>query len=1279
MVPAGVAAPGIAVLLVDDEPSLLELGRRFLERAGDVRVTTAPSAPAAMTLLSSGTYDAIVSDYQMPQVNGIDFLRQVRAAGDSTPFIIFTGKGREEVAIEALNSGADFYLQKGGDPRTQFAELLHVIRQVVSSRRSERALSEMQQRTAEILEFLPDATFAIDANSTVIAWNHAMEVMTGVKKDAILGEGNYAYAVPFYGERRPILIDLIFGGEEIVAGKYPYVRKEGDRVFSEIFIPHLNGGKGAHLWFTASPLYDSAGNIAGAIESIRDITDRKMAEEALQRREEQYRLFAENAADLIYRVDFIPKRHFTYVSPSSTAITGYTPDDHYADPDLGFKLVHPDDRPLLDEMAQGGVIPNKPIVLRWVRKDGTVIWTEQRNVPVYDSDKNIIALEGIARDITDRKQAELALRESESRYRLLAEKMNDIIFTQDLSLRTTYVSPSVEKVLGFSPEERMEQDLADQVTPASLAVIREAFARELALEQEGGADPDRSITLEVEYYNKDGSTRWCEVVVSGIRDNQGVLAGFHGVARDITARKAAEEALRESEERFRGLFEQSPIPYHSLDAAGRFIAVNNTWLETLGYSRDEVIGHWFGEFVAPEHRKLFIERFPLFIQAGSLLDAEYLMQCRDGRTILVSFDGRIGYNPDGSFRQTHCIFQDFTRTAQAQEALEKSEAEKALILGSITDMVAFYASPDLRITWANKASGDSVSCVPGAMSEHHCYTIWHQRDVPCEPCPVLRAFATGEPQQMEVTSPDGRVWLLRAFPARDDQGAVTGVVEVGREITGLKKVEEALREKSEMFKLIAENTGDYIYIFDMDLTIRYISPVVRKVRGFSAEEVMAQSLDEMLTPASLERSLAFFREELAREGDPGADPDRTRIFETEEYCKDKTTVFIENTVTFLRDAGGKSTGILGVARDITGRKAAEAALRESRKQYYDLAAHAPVGILTCDREGRITFVNQRMLEMLGSPGEDETRAINLLKFPPLIEAGFAAVLRQTLETGETARAVEMEYTSHWGMTAWYRGYISPIIDDGLVTGARIILDDISERREVEEALRATNRKFHLLSSITRHDTNNQLLVIDGFLDLMQSEIADPGLGEYFSRITSASEKIAAIMRFSKVYESVGVHTPVWQDVHTLVEHAAAEIPPETVGLVNEIPPEVEVSADPLIEKVFSNLVDNAVRYGETITTIRFSGRERESTYVVVCQDDGVGIPADEKEKIFLHGFGKNTGLGLFLAREILAITGISIRETGEQGKGARFEMVVPPGRYRVKGSEHAPDTGGMSP
>ena len=1145
MQPGGGREPGITVLLVDDEPPLLEIGRRFLERAGDVRVTTALSAPDAIRLLLQAGYDAIVSDYQMPEVNGIEFLRQIRAAGDQTPFIIFTGKGREEVAIEALNSGADFYLQKGGDPKAQFAELFHVIRQAVGRRRSELALSEMQQRTAEILEFLPDATFAIDTHGVVIAWNHAMEVMTGVKKEDILNSGDYSYAIPFYGERRPILIDLIFGDREIIAAKYPYIREEGCTFFSEIFIPHLNYGKGVHLWFTASPLYDSAGNIAGAIESIRDITDRKQAEEAVQRSETQYRLLAENAADLIYRIDLFPTRHFSYVSPSAAAITGYTPEEHYADPDLGFRLVHPDDRPLLDKMANREVISERPIVLRWVRKDGTVIWTEQRNVPVVDHNGMLVAIEGIARDITDRKQAEEALRESESRYRFLTERMNDIVFTQDLALQTTFVSPSVENVLGFTPEERIKQDLAGQVTPASLAVIRETFARELTREQAVGADPGRSITLEVEYYHKNGSTRWCEIVVSGIRDERGALTGFHGVARDITNRRAAEAALRESEKRFRALFEESPVPYQSLDAAGRFIAVNTTWLETLGYSRDDVIGHWFGEFLAPEHRKLFTEQFPLFRASGRTRNTQFLMQRKDGSTILASFDGRVAFNPDGSFRQTHCIFQDITRTTQVRKDLERSEGEKALILSSITDMVAFYASPDLRITWANRASGDSVSCESAEMGGHHCYTIWHQRDTPCEPCPVLAAFSTGESQEMEVTTPDGRVWLLRAFPARDDRGALTGVVEIGREITALKKADEALRE--------------------------------------------------------------------------------------------------------------------------------------SREQYRDLAENAPIGILTCDREGRITFVNQRVLGMLGSPGEAETRAINLLQFPPLVKAGFADLLKKTLDGGATIGAVELEYTSHWSRTAWYRGHISPIIRDGLVTGARITLDDISERKGVEEALRATNRKLHLLSSITRHDTNNQLLVITGFLDLLQSEAADPGLREYFTRITGASEKIATIMRFTKVYEAVGMQTPLWQDVYFLVEHAAAEIPPDLIRLVNDILPGVEVSADPLIEKVFSNLVDNAIRYGETITMIRFRGREENGMYLIVCEDDGIGIPAADKEKIFLHGFGRNTGLGLFLAREILAITGITIRETGEQGKGARFEMVVPPGRYRVRKSEDGPDAGSPPP
>ena len=155
-----------------------------------------------------------------------------------------------------------------------------------------------------------------------------------------------------------------------------------------------------------------------------------------------------------------------------------------------------------------------------------------------------------------------------------------------------------------------------------------------------------------------------------------------------------------------------------------------------------------------------------------------------------------------------------------------------------------------------------------------------------------------------------------------------------------------------------------------------------------------------------------------------------------------------------------------------------------------------------------------------------------------------------------------------------------------------------------------------------------------------------------------------MIQFSKEYEQIGVHTPVWQDCSTLVDTAAKQAPLGMVVVKNDLPTGKKIFADPLITKVFYNLVDNAVRHGGKITTIGFSVLVSNDKNIIVCEDDGDGIPVEEKEKIFELGYGKNTGMGLALSREILDITGITIRETGEPGRGARFEMVVPKGMYR---------------
>ena len=145
----------ISVLYVDDETSLLDVTKIYIEHTGEFSVDTTPSARTALTIMDKRMYDAVISDYQMPDMDGIEFLKKVRSSGNSIPFIIFTGKGREEVVIEALNAGADFYLQKGGDPRSQFTELAHKIRQAVQQRSAAMRIRDLEQREMDTLNFLP--------------------------------------------------------------------------------------------------------------------------------------------------------------------------------------------------------------------------------------------------------------------------------------------------------------------------------------------------------------------------------------------------------------------------------------------------------------------------------------------------------------------------------------------------------------------------------------------------------------------------------------------------------------------------------------------------------------------------------------------------------------------------------------------------------------------------------------------------------------------------------------------------------------------------------------------------------------------------------------------------------------------------------------------------------------------------------------------------------------------------------------------------------------------
>jgi len=223
-----------------------------------------------------------------------------------------------------------------------------------------------------------------------------------------------------------------------------------------------------------------------------------------------------------------------------------------------------------------------------------------------------------ADDQTDRKKAEEALQNSEAKYRFLTERMNDIVWTLNMNLQTTYVSPSVEKILGFTPEERMSQNVIDQITPSSLARIQKQLLDELQHEKKGYTDPNRSVKIEVEYYHKDGSVVWMENNVSGIRDKDGKVMGLLGLSRDITERKKAELMLSELERHLEEIILFFPDPTMIIDHQGKVTAWNYAMEELTGVKAEDMLGKGNYEYALP----FYGERRPILIDIAIKQDGK---------------------------------------------------------------------------------------------------------------------------------------------------------------------------------------------------------------------------------------------------------------------------------------------------------------------------------------------------------------------------------------------------------------------------------------------------------------------------------------------------------------------------------------------------------------------------------------------------------------------------------------------------------------------------------
>ncbi|HIJ07686.1 PAS domain S-box protein [Methanocalculus sp.] len=990
MTSTGSEAQPLSVLYVDDEPALLDIGQLFLERTGDIAVTTTGGAEEGLRLIADHRFDAIVSDYQMPGMNGIAFLKHLRQSGNTIPFIIFTGKGREDVVIEALNSGADFYLQKGGDPKSQFAELINMIHAAVAHKNAEKFAKETEKRLYDIIQFLPDPTFAIDSNGIVIIWNQAIEEMTGISAKEMIGKGNYEYSLPFYGERRPILIDLVSkSDEELLQSKYAPVRREGDVLIAETSLPRPLG-RYTVLACRASPLYTESGDVVGAIETIRDITEQKEAEKAVQK--------------------------------------------------------------------------------------------------------------------------------SERLYRLITENMTETISILDLSLRFTYVSPSVESLRGLTVQEAMNQSLDSVLVPESLAIAMRTFQEEL--EREAAGEPVGVVSLDLETYRKDGSTIWINNTITVLRDSGGTATAILIVSRDVTERRRA------------------------------------------------------------------------------------------------GLEGKM--------------------TKRLLEAM----------LDGIPDIVGLQL-PDHTILRYNKTGYEMLGLKPEEIDGRRCYEIIG-RSSPCELCATSQAVGSKKQETVERYIPElGMFMECTSNPVPDENGEIELVIEVLHDITERKEAEDALLESQQKFKSLFMNMiegsalHELIYSEDgrpIDYRIIEINAAFERVLGVRWKDAIGKTSREIYNvndPPYLEEYAG-----VVQSGEPV-------VFET--YFQPMKKHFIISA--YKTDEKRFAT----IFEDITEQKLAveELLLKDAS---IDASLN---GLAITDLSGDITYANPAFLSMWGVSDINE-------------------VLGESIPSLWTAEAIGREIADSIQKNGSWSGEVQGTRKDGseiiLELATSLVRDpsgapiammgsciDITDRKKEEKALQSANKKLQILSSVTRHDILNKIMVIDGYIWLKREKEGDQQ-DMYLADIEKAVKSIERQIEFTRQYENLGMQAPVWIPVRDLIE----PIDDGRLPIIRHLSDETTVFADPMIERVFENLMENTLRHAEGASRVEIRCEERDGQLAIIWEDDGPGVPDEQKERIFERGFGKHTGFGLFLSREILAITGITIAETGEYGEGARFEILVPEGAWRER-------------
>ncbi|MDD1728624.1 MAG: PAS domain S-box protein [Methanospirillum sp.] len=1166
----------ISLLYVDDEEDLLTLGKIFLERTGEFKVETQTSATVALRSRIIQSYDAIISDYQMPGMDGIEFLKTVREQYGDIPFILFTGRGREEVVIEAINNGADFYIQKGGDPKPQFAELSHKVKQAVRRKQAEderltqfneliqtkKALQESESKFRAIIETSPDVIWELTLEGIFTYVSPRSSDIFGFHPEELIGTSVFSFFTPEGKDIVQVLLaDTTHRKPGLTTFDIPAIIKDGSvRIFN----------------CRSYPLMSTDGMMIGFRGVTSDVTEKIQYIKALHESEVRLRSFIESTSEAVSLIDEDGK--VIEWNASSEKLTGIRKEEALGSYlwDITYRMLplkYQNDasrmkikQKVLSSLKTGIPFFKKPHLFESIHQDGTRIFTKRIVFPIK-TEKGY-RFGSLAQDVSDERRMAEALQESEKRFRGMAERSSDLILILDKDMKPTYVSPSSRWIIGYEPEE-----LIGKSPEFALTTLFSQAGSYLSNAIYKTLHGEIAENVEIQVTKKDGTLIFVNLHAIPIILH-GLVTGVQVSMRDITQNKIIELALRDSEEKFGTVFRLNPVPLTLVSLIENvFTDVNDAFLAGTGYTRDEVIGQH------PDTLGIFAD-ITEYNRLASELRKKHIVRGMEVKSRLKT--GEIRFV---KFSSSRIYIQGKPQILSIVEDINEQKAAESAVNAIVSGIVGT----------TGKESLDRIS---------ESITKWLSADC------VMIGEITPDKEHVHVLSmilDDKKVldysYQLKGTPSDEviKKGFVFYPANSGVHFPDCKPL-AGLQIQGYIGVPLKNSYGEIVGI----LSILSQNPFIDKIRVREVIDIIAVKA--------------------------GADIERAHIEETlltkEQILAD--TMEMANLV-------GWEWNVLSQNFIFNDR-------------FYTLYG------TTVEHEGGYFMSPERYVREFVFPADiPKVREEVTTSFNP---ANAHQIFR--FEHRIIRRDGAVRYIS-----VFFRVTFD---DEGRVVNSIGASQDITEEKLIEEAIRKTNRQLHLLNDITRHDILNKISGFSGYLAILEMESKDPVILDYIHKMNEGIKDIQSEIEFSRVYQKIefsrvyqnlGSHEPQWISLDIILSRLPL---PKTISFSSTCTG-LSVFADPMLESVFKNLLDNSIRHGQHVTNITVSVHTENNHLTIIWEDNGVGVLVDNKERIFEREFGKHTGYGLFLVREILSLTGISIKETGVFEEGARFEIIVPSGSF----------------